>query len=111
MVGDRAYFTYLLASRPYGTLYTGVTNDLILRTYDHREGLLPGFTRKYGVHLLVWFEQHVDINFAILREKRIKRWRRDWKISLIEETNPHWEDYYPKLIDAGWRVERQGFRK
>ncbi len=110
MVGDRIYFTYMLASRPHGTLYTGVTNDLILRTYDHREGLLPGFTRKYSVHLLVWFEQHTDINYAILREKRIKRWRRDWKIALIEETNPNWEDYYPKLIDAGWRVERQSFR-
>ena len=111
MVGDRIYFTYMLASRAYGTLYTGVTNDLILRSYDHREGLLPGFTKKYGVHLLVWFEQHNDINFAILREKRIKRWRRDWKILLIEETNPHWEDYYPKLIEAGWRVESTAFRK
>ena len=111
MVGDRTYFTYMLASKPNGTLYTGVTNDLILWTYDHREGVLPGFTRKYGVHLLVWFEQHADINFAILREKRIKRWRRDWKIALIEETNPHWEDYYPRLIQAGWRVERQSFRK
>ena len=111
MVGDRIYFTYMLASRAYGTLYTGVTNDLILRSYDHREGLLPGFTKKYGVHLLVWFEQHNDINFAILREKRIKRWRRDWKILLIEETNPHWKDYYPKLIEAGWRVESTAFRK
>lgn len=111
MVGDRIYFTYMLASRPHGTLYVGVTNDLILRTYDHREGLLPGFTRKYGVHLLVWFEQHSDINIAILREKRIKRWLRDWKIALVEEANPHWEDYYPKLIEAGWRVENTGFRK
>jgi putative endonuclease len=101
----------MLASRPFGTLYTGVTNDLILRTYDHREGLLPGFTKKYGVHFLVWFEQHADIDEAILREKRIKRWRRNWKIELIEETNPHWEDYYPKLISAGWRVERTTFRK
>ena len=111
MAGDRIYFTYMMASRPYGTLYVGVTNDLILRTYDHREELIAGFTKKYGVHLLVWFEQHTDINHAILREKRIKRWRRDWKIALIEETNPHWEDYYPKLIDAGWRVESRAFRK
>jgi putative endonuclease len=107
MAGDLIFFTYLMASRPYGTLYTGVTNDLILRSYEHREGLVAGFTRKHGVHTLVWFEQHRDINFAILREKRIKRWRRDWKIALIEEANPHWEDYYPKLIDAGWRVERR----
>jgi putative endonuclease len=111
MVGDRIYFTYMLASRPHGTLYTGVTNDLILRTYEHREEQLPGFTRKHDVHLLVWFEQHRDINHAILREKRIKRWRRDWKIALIEESNPHWEDYYPKLIAAGWRVERKTFHK
>jgi putative endonuclease len=101
----------MLASRSYGTLYTGVTNDLILRSYEHREELIAGLTQKYGVHLLVWFEQHRDINFAILREKRIKRWRRDWKVALIEAGNPHWEDYYPKLIDAGWRVERQGFTR
>ena len=100
------YFVYILASRPYGTLYVGVTNDIISRTYDHRSGEIPGFTRKYGVHMLVWFERHSDINFAILREKRIKRWRRDWKINLIEETNPHWEDYYPKLLEAGWFATR-----
>jgi putative endonuclease len=75
MVG--VYFVYILASRPFGTLYTGVTNDVIARTYDHRAGEIPGFTRKYGVHRLVWFEQHADINVAILREKRIKRWRRE----------------------------------
>ncbi len=111
MVGGPIYFTYMLASRPFGTLYTGVTNDLIVRTYDHREGAIPGFTKEHGVHLLVWFEQHSDINFAILREKRIKRWRRAWKIELIEETNPHREDYCPKLIAAGWRSERNAFRK
>jgi putative endonuclease len=111
MVGDHVYFTYIMASRPFGTLYTGVTNDLILRSYEHREALVAGFTKKYGVHLLVWFEQHSDINHAILREKRIKRWRRAWKIRMIEESNPQWEDYYPKLIEAGWRVERTTFRK
>lgn len=102
MGGDRVYFVYLLASGLRGTLYTGVTNDLIARTFDHKAGEIPGFTRKYGVHRLVWFEQHSDITFAILREKRIKRWRREWKFNLIEESNPHWEDYYPKLIEAGW---------
>jgi putative endonuclease len=103
-MGDRPhiYFTYILASRPFGTLYTGVTNDIIARTYDHKAGAIAGFTAKYGVHRLVWFEQHQDVNFAILREKRIKRWRRPWKIRLIEETNPHWIDYYPALLKAGW---------
>lgn len=104
MVG--VYFVYMQASKPYGTLYVGVTNDLIARTYEHRTGAVPGFTKKYGVRHLVWFEQHADINAAIEREKRIKRWRRDWKIALIEEKNPHWEDYYPRLIKAGWFAER-----
>jgi putative endonuclease len=107
-MGERPhiYFVYMLASQPFGTIYTGVTNDLISRTYDHRSGTIPGFTSKYGVHVLIWFEQHQDINEAILREKRIKKWRRAWKIRLIEKTNPHWEDYYPKLLKAGWFATR-----
>lgn len=110
MGGGRIYFVYMLASRPFGTLYTGVTNDIIARTYEHRTNEIPGFTTKYGVHRLVWFEQHESIEFAILREKRIKRWRRAWKIQLIEETNPHWSDLYPALIKAGWRAERPSAR-
>jgi putative endonuclease len=106
MVGDHIYYVYMLASRPFGTLYTGVTNDLIARTYDHRLGAIPGFTQKYGVHHLVWFETHSDVTEAITREKRIKRWRRAWKIQLIEESNPHWTDLYPQLINAGWRADR-----
>ena len=106
MVGDRAYFAYLLASQPHGTLYVGVTNDLIARTWEHRNDRAVGFTRKYSVHRLVWFEQHVDVTAAIIREKRIKRWRRDWKIALIEAENPRWDDLYPALIRAGWRAER-----
>ena len=106
MVGDRIYFAYMLASRPYGTIYTGVTNDLIGRTWEHREGEVAGFTKKHGVHRLVWFETHGDVNVAIRREKAIKRWRRDWKIALIEAENPHWEDLYPKLVKAGWRSSR-----
>jgi putative endonuclease len=89
---DHLYFVYMLASGHYGTLYIGVTNDLEQRVYQHREGLIPGFTKKYGVNKLVWFERHGDIREAIAREKRLKRWRRDWKISLIEESNPRWAD-------------------
>lgn len=106
MAGDRIYFVYLLASKLHGTLYVGVTNDLIARVHQHREGEVPGFTATHAVHQLVWFEEHRDIDEAIAREKKLKRWRRDWKIALIEEGNPHWEDLYPKLLDAGWRVDR-----
>ena len=84
--------TYLLASRRNGTLYTGVTSDLISRVYKHRNGLLPGFTREYGVKLLVWFELHDTMEGAILREKRIKKWNRGWKLELIEASNPDWRD-------------------
>jgi putative endonuclease len=83
---------YILASRRHGTLYVGVTSDLPKRTYEHREGLIPGFTREYGVKRLVFFEVHEDMEVAILREKRLKKWRRAWKIELIETTNPEWED-------------------
>jgi putative endonuclease len=91
-------WTYILASRHYGALYTGSTTDLIRRVYEHRESLQRGFTSKYGVMKLVWFEPHYDVATAYQREKQIKKWRRDWKISLIEERNPHWEDLYPSLL-------------
>jgi putative endonuclease len=84
--------TYLLASHRNGTLYVGVTSDLLKRVHEHREGLLGGFTRNYGVHRLVWFEQHATMEHAITREKRIKKWNRAWKIALIEQANPHWRD-------------------
>ncbi len=103
-MGDHTYFVYLLASKPYGTLYAGVTNDLVRRIADHRDGKIPGFTKTYGIRTLVWFERHGDINEAIAREKRIKRWRRDWKISLIEEDNPHWTDLYPALVGRPSKV-------
>ncbi|MBN9558989.1 MAG: GIY-YIG nuclease family protein [Alphaproteobacteria bacterium] len=102
---ERLYFVYMLASKPQGTLYTGVTNDLIRRVLEHREGLVPGFTKRYGVKMLVWYERHGDIREAIAREKRLKRWRRDWKRSLIEEDNPHWADLYPELL-RGWVPDR-----
>jgi len=87
-----------MASKPYGTLYIGVTGDLAGRAYGHRENLLEGFTKKYGVHLLVWFEEFGYIHDAILREKQIKKWRRAWKIELIEKMNPRWEDLFPQII-------------
>jgi putative endonuclease len=101
---DHEYFVYMLANKPQGTLYVGVTNDLMRRVYEHREGLLPGFTKKYGVKMLVWYNAYGDINDAIAWEKRIKRWRRDWKKNLIECDNPHWIDLYPNLLNAGSRT-------
>jgi putative endonuclease len=83
---------YVLASRRNGTLYTGVTSDLPGRVAQHREGRLRGFATKYGVRMLVWFEQHETMESAILREKRIKKWNRSWKLDLIEASNPDWPD-------------------
>ena len=83
---------YILASQRNGTLYTGVTSDLIARIYKHRNELLPGFSRDYGVKMLVWYERHETMEGAIQREKRIKKWNRDWKLNLIEADNPEWRD-------------------
>jgi putative endonuclease len=90
----RDYHVYILASQRNGTLYVGVTNDLERRIWEHREGLTPGFTTKYCVVRLVWYESYGDIGDAISREKSLKRWRRAWKIRLIEEGNPQWLDLY-----------------
>jgi putative endonuclease len=94
----KTYYVYLLASRRNGTLYCGVTNNLIRRVYEHRNHKIPGFTARYGVTLLVWYEQHGDIHEAILRETRIKGWRRAWKLELIENANPQWRDLYESLL-------------
>src|SRR3990167_3521086 len=94
----KEYYVYIIASKKFGTLYTGVTNDLIKRIYTHKEKLIDGFTKKYSVDKLVYLEVHNDINEAILREKQIKKWNRDWKINLIERSNPHWVDLYYELI-------------
>ena len=94
-----SYWVYILASGRNGTLYVGVTNDLLRRASEHRNGLVPGFTRRYGVTQLVYFELHQDINEAILREKRIKRWRRAWKCELIEKTNPQWRDLWLEITE------------
>ena len=87
-----AYYVYLLASRRHGTLYLGVTNNLVRRVYEHKTKVVPGFTKRYNVDRLVWFEIHDEILSAIAREKELKKWRRDWKIRLIEEQNPDWGD-------------------
>jgi len=89
-----AYYVYLFASRKHGTLYLGVTNDIVRRIHEHRTDAVRGFTSRYGVHRLVWFEIYDDALTAIAREKKLKKRRRDWKIRLIEEQNPACDDLY-----------------
>jgi putative endonuclease len=96
-VRERVYYVYILASRIGGTLYVGVTSDLVRRVYQHREKLVKGFTKKYGVNRLVYYEAYGDVTAAIQREKQIKKWNRAWKIKLIEERNPNWDDLYPAI--------------
>ena len=91
---ERSYHVYILASGRNGTLYVGMTGDLAGRIYQHREGLTPGFTTKYGVKMLVWYEDFPTADEAISAEKRIKRWHRAWKLELIEKFNPQWRDLY-----------------
>jgi putative endonuclease len=100
MVEEKVYAVYLLASKPYGTLYIGVSGDLISRIAQHRDGAFEGFTKKYGVHRLVWYQEFGDVQFAIQREKTMKKWPRAWKINLIERENPHWEDLYPQFFQV-----------
>lgn len=88
---------YILASKRNGTLYVGVTSDLVKRVWEHSNNVVEGFTSRYGVHFLVYFEMHDDMEQAILREKRIKKWNRDWKIELIEKQNPEWTDLWPTI--------------
>ncbi|UWU80110.1 GIY-YIG nuclease family protein [Bradyrhizobium huanghuaihaiense] len=94
-----AYYVYILASKKHGTLYIGVTNDLVRRVYEHRTKAVPGFTTRYGVNKLVLFEIYDDAAVAIAREKELKKWRRDWKTRLIEEQNPNWDDLYPGITN------------
>jgi putative endonuclease len=98
---EKLYAVYILASKPQGTLYIGVTGDIISRVTQHREGVKDGFTKKYGVHRLVWFDYFGEIGQAIQREKTMKKWPRQWKINVIEENNPHWEDLYPRFFSTG----------
>jgi putative endonuclease len=96
----RSYYVYILASKIGGTLYVGVTNDLIRRVAEHKLKIAQGFTKKYNVARLVYFEQFDDLENAIKREKRLKKWNRAWKIRLIEEHNPNWDDLYPGVARA-----------
>ena len=99
-MGAQTFYVYILASKIGGTLYIGVTNDLIRRIAEHKAKLAEGFTKKYGVGRLVYFECFEDIEHAIHREKRLKKWPREWKIKLIEEKNPDWIDLYPEIAGA-----------
>ncbi len=92
------YFVYILASKPRGTLYVGVTNNLVRRVFEHKNKLIEGFTERYDVNLLVWYELSESIESAIAYEKKLKRWRREWKIQMIEKQNPEWVDLYPQIV-------------
>jgi putative endonuclease len=94
----KQYYVYILASRKNGTLYIGVTDDLIRRIYEHKHNLIEGYTNKYNVHTLVYYEAHDDIQEAIIREKQIKKWNRKWKLRLIEEMNLEWRDLYNEIV-------------
>ena len=94
----KAYYVYIMASKRNGTIYVGSTSNLVRRAYEHRQGLVEGFTKKHGVNRLVHFEQTTNARAAIQRERTIKHWRRAWKIALIEETNPQWRDLYEDIV-------------
>ena len=88
----------MLANKPNGTLYIGVTSDLVKRIWEHKNNMVEGFTKRYNVHQLVWYELHQDMESAITREKRLKNWKRKWKLELIEDSNPNWKDLYPLIV-------------
>jgi putative endonuclease len=100
-MGARTFYVYMLASRIGGTLYIGVTNDLVRRVWEHKSGEAESFTKDYDVKRLVYFECFEDIEAAIQREKRLKKWSRAWKIALIEKDNPNWIDLYPQIAGGG----------
>ena len=89
---------YILANKRNGTLYVGVTSDLVKRIWEHKNNMVEGFTRRYHIHQLVWYELHESIESAIIREKRLKDWKRAWKLELIEKTNPDWLDLYDTIV-------------
>ncbi len=97
-VRERQPCVYILASKRNGTLYIGVTSDPIKRVWEHKNDLVEGFTRQYKIHLLVWYELHETMESAIMREKALKEWNRGWKLRLIEDENPEWNDLYPSLL-------------
>ena len=95
-------FVYIMANRKNGAIYIGVTSDLVKRVWEHREGVIGGFTRRYGCKLLVWFEAYDDLQEARRRELQMKEWKRTWKVKRIEEHNLDWEDFYPALFEPGF---------
>ena len=97
---DKTPCVYILASRIHGTLYVGVTSDLHGRMQEHIQGIFEGFAKRHGIKMLVYYEMHLDINAAISREKRLKKWNRAWKLRLIESMNPAWADLYDTKLDA-----------
>lgn len=94
---EKGGFVYIMASRRNGTIYLGVTSDLPKRVWEHQEGIIKGFTQRYGCKMLVWFERHEDIEEAIKREKQMKEWKRAWKLRVIEEMNPGWDDLFETI--------------
>ena len=95
-----SYYVYIIASKRNGTLYIGVTNDLILRIAEHKSGQVEGFSKRYKIHQLVYYEDCCDIVSAITREKQLKKWKRAWKLRLIEKDNPDWRDLYQNIIEG-----------
>jgi len=95
---DKQPAVYLLASKRNGTLYIGVTSDLVKRVWEHKNDIFEGFTKRYNVHNLVWYEIHENMESAIVREKRLKGWKRKWKLELIEKNNPEWKDLYNTIL-------------
>ena len=91
-------YVYILASERNGTLYIGVTSDLVKRVWEHKSDFVEGFTKQHQVHTLVWYEVHENMESAITREKQLKEWKRQWKIALIEKSNPYWNDLYPTIV-------------
>jgi putative endonuclease len=96
--GNSQYYVYILAGKRNGTLYIGVTSDLVRRVFEHKSDLVDGFTKNYGIHNLVYYEEADSIDSAIAREKQLKKWNRAWKIRLVEKVNPVWRDLYPDLL-------------
>ena len=95
---DKQPAVYILASKRNGTLYTGVTSNLVKRVWEHKNDMVEGFTKRYSVHRLVWYELHESMESAILKEKRIKEWKRAWKLQLIESDNHNWQDLYHNIV-------------
>ena len=89
---------YIMASKKNGTLYVGVTSNLVKRIWEHKNNMVEGFTKRYGVHQLVWYELHASMESALAREKRLKDWKRSWKLELIEKNNPDWQDLYSTIV-------------